>query len=61
MTPISQFLSEVRAELGRVSWPTRSQLVIYTGVVIGLSLVVALYLGGIDALLGWAVSKIIGQ
>ena len=34
-----QFLKEVRTELSKVSWPTKKELVSYTGVV-GLTVVV---------------------
>ncbi len=34
-----QFLREVRAELNKVSWPTKKELVSYTGVV-GLTVVI---------------------
>ena len=34
-----QFLKEVRAELNKVSWPTKKELISYTGVV-GLTVVV---------------------
>ena len=34
-----QFLKEVRAELNKVSWPTKQELASYTGVV-GLTVVV---------------------
>lgn len=53
------FLKEVRTELGKVAWPTRQQLVRYTGIVIGISFFVAIFLGGIDAVLSWAISRII--
>jgi preprotein translocase subunit SecE len=55
MQRIITFLKEVRAELTKVVWPTRSQLIRYTGVVIGISLFFALYLGGVDALLSWII------
>jgi preprotein translocase subunit SecE len=42
------FLKEVRAELKKVSWPNRTQVIKLTAVVIGVSLVVAAYLGGLD-------------
>ncbi len=57
MDRIIQFLSEVRAELGKVTWPTRRQMVLYTVVVIGLCLAFALYLGGIDALASLLIGK----
>ena len=34
-----QFVKEVRAELDKVSWPTKNELVSYTGVV-GLAVVI---------------------
>ncbi|MCC6405241.1 MAG: preprotein translocase subunit SecE [Candidatus Yanofskybacteria bacterium] len=60
MERILTFLREVRVELGKVSWPTRSQLFAYTGVVLGISLFFAIYLGGLDMLLAWVLSLVIG-
>ena len=48
MTSIMQFLKEVRVELAKVSWPTRNQTVLYTLVVIGISLFMAVFLGLLD-------------
>jgi preprotein translocase subunit SecE len=50
MTGILTFLREVRIELGKVSWPTRQQMIQYTAVVLGLCLFFALFLGGLDSL-----------
>ena len=36
---VIQFIKEVRAELKKVSWPTKKELVSYTGVV-GLAVVI---------------------
>lgn len=43
-----EFFKEVRIELGKVVWPKRNLVIKLTIVVIGVSLVVALYLGGLD-------------
>jgi len=59
MNRIVTFLKEVRSELGKVTWPSRSQLTRYTGVVIGIALFFALYLGGIDALLAWIIARVV--
>ena len=48
MDKITQFLREVRVELSKVSWPTKNQTVLYTLVVIGISLFVAVFLGLLD-------------
>lgn len=59
MNKLVEFLKDVRIELSKVTWPTREQTVQYTFVVIGLSLFVALFLGGVDYLLQLALNKLI--
>ena len=49
-TPVI-FLKEVRDELKKVVWPTRDEVIRLTAVVIIVSLIVGVYLGGIDFLL----------
>lgn len=46
-----EFLKEVRAEFGKVSWPGRTELTGSTAVVIVISLAVALFIGAVDLLL----------
>ena len=43
--PIINYFKDVRAELKHVSWPSRSQIILYTIVVILVSAGVAIYLG----------------
>ena len=47
---ISRFLKEVRAELAKVTWPTRDELISSTGVVIFFSVAFAVFLGLFDML-----------
>ena len=47
MNPIN-YIKEVRGELTHVSWPTQKQVAAFTALVIGISAVVALFLGVID-------------
>jgi preprotein translocase subunit SecE len=44
------FLQEVRAELGKVSWSTRQELVGSTFVVIAITLLTGVFIGLIDLL-----------
>jgi len=44
------FVSEVIAELKKVTWPTRTETVKLTVTVIVISLVVGLFIGGLDIL-----------
>ncbi len=45
---IKQYISETTSEMKHVSWPTRKQTIVYTTLVIVVSLVVALYVSGLD-------------
>ena len=49
-----------RTEIRKVVWPTRQETVQTTVIVVGFVIVVALLLWGLDSLLGWLVSLIIG-
>jgi preprotein translocase subunit SecE len=56
-----RFLTEVRSELTRVTWPTRREVWATTIVVILTSMVFGLYLFGVDmglsALVGWIIGR----
>lgn len=45
---IKQYFKEVKIEMNKVKWPTKNQTVNYTLVVIGVSAVVAVFLGTLD-------------
>lgn len=53
------YLNNVRAELKHVSWPSRAQTLVYTAVVIGISIAVAVYLGVLDEIFSLGLQKII--
>lgn len=42
------YLKEVKVELGKVTWPTRADATKLTIVIIVASLIVGLYIGGLD-------------
>lgn len=53
------YFKDVRAELKHVSWPSRQQTVVYTLVVIGISLGVAIYLGLLDYIFTALIQKVV--
>ena len=53
------YLKDTRAELVHVTWPTRSQTIGYTAVVIAVSIVTAAYLGFFDYLFSLILQKFI--
>ncbi len=56
---LTKFLKEVRQELKKVTWPTRQDTIKYTLIVIGVSLVAAAFLGGLDYLFSLGLEKFI--
>lgn len=57
MKGILTFLLEAKVELLRVNWPTRKQIFRYTLLVIGMSFVVAMFLGGLDFFFSFLVER----
>lgn len=53
-------LKEARVEIRKVVWPTRPELIQTTAIVVVFVLVVALMLWGMDSLISWLVSGVIG-
>jgi len=53
------FLKEVRLEVKKVNWPTKQETLRYTLIVLGVSIGVALYLGGLDVVFKTILDKFI--
>ena len=47
---IISYIKEVASETRNIKWPTRKQVISYTLIVIVLSLLLAAYVGALDAL-----------
>ncbi|MBU1327015.1 preprotein translocase subunit SecE [Patescibacteria group bacterium] len=47
----AHFIQEVITELKKVTWPTRRETVKLSVVVIAISVIVGLFIGGVDALI----------
>jgi preprotein translocase subunit SecE len=60
MNRAMQFLSQAKAELKKVTWPTRKQTLASTAVVLAIVIVMAIYLGIIDFVLAKLVKFILG-
>ncbi len=61
MNPISKvtkFISEVKQELAKVSWSTREEVLGATSVVIGVTFMLAVFIGVIDLFLSKILSTI---
>ena len=51
------FLKEVRLEMKKVNWPSRKETIKYTIIIVGVSLAVAAFLGGLDYIFSTILNK----
>jgi preprotein translocase subunit SecE len=54
-----EFVREVVAEFRKVTWPSRQELINSTVVVITVTVVISLFLGGVDVVLARIVERIL--
>lgn len=48
MAKLKTFLKEARQEFSHINWPTKQETIRMVGIVIAISLVMAIYLGAVD-------------
>lgn len=56
---ITNYFRDAVAEIRKVTWPSKREVTQYTITVIAMSLGLALFLGGLDAVFNQILSKII--
>ncbi len=56
---IKQYINETMAEMKHVTWPTRQQTVIYSVLVIVVSIAVSAYLGLLDSVFAAGLALLI--
>ncbi len=56
---LKQYIQETRAEMNHVTWATRKQALMYSLLVVGISVFVAIYLGLLDSVFGAGLKMII--
>jgi preprotein translocase subunit SecE len=53
------FLREVRGETKHITWPTRKETIRMTAIVIAITVVISIYLGGLDYIYTYLMGLII--
>jgi preprotein translocase subunit SecE len=56
----ARFVREVRAEVGRVTWPTRKETMVTTGLVLGMVALAAVFFFLVDQVIGLVVRVLFG-
>ncbi|HUO50458.1 MAG TPA: preprotein translocase subunit SecE [Candidatus Paceibacterota bacterium] len=59
MAGIGQYFKDTRTELNHVAWPTQRQTVVYTILVVAISIGIAVYLGLFDYVFTVGLSRIV--
>jgi preprotein translocase subunit SecE len=59
LSSITEFLSDVRGELKKITYPTKSETIGSTTVVLLFCLIMSLYLSVVDSFLVWLISRVI--
>lgn len=57
MQKLLNFFLEAKAELAKVTWPSREALIHYTVLVVLISALVAVFLGSLDSFFGYLVNR----
>ena len=60
MSRLGNYVRDTAAEMKHVTWPTQTQAFVYTALVIGISAVVAVYLGAVDYLFTQLLNIVVG-
>ncbi len=58
--PITRYLKETRAEMAKVTWPTRDEAIRLTGVVLAVTAGMAVFLGVVDTVFSTLFRLIVG-
>lgn len=61
MSNLMNYFKDTIAEMKQVTWPTQKQAFVYTGLVILVSVVVALFLGAFDHLFSLGIDFLVNN
>lgn len=59
MNAVMTYINEALEELRHVRWPTRNQAVRFSAIVIGFTLICAVFFGVIDFILSYALKAVL--
>jgi preprotein translocase subunit SecE len=56
----AKFVREVRTEASRITWPTRKETLVTTGLVLAMAVLAAIFFFAVDQLVGMGVRALFG-
>jgi len=60
-TSLVDFARETRQEIAKVTWPTRKETLVTTAMIVVLALAAGVFFLGVDSVLGFIISRILGM
>jgi preprotein translocase subunit SecE len=61
MDNLIKYFRDTAGELKQVSWPTQKQAMLYTGLVIGISVLVSMFVGAFDFLFSELIKIVVNN
>jgi preprotein translocase subunit SecE len=61
MNNLAKYLKDTASELRQVTWPTQHQAMLYTGLVVVISIVVSLFVGAFDYLFSQGINFVVNS
>jgi len=61
MAKIANFFNDIKLEMGKVSWPTKTELIASTAVVLISLTILSAFIGGCDLLLSTVINIIMAR
>ena len=58
---LTNYLKGVRAEVARVSWPTRNEVISLTALILVVTVIITLYIWGVDGIIGTLLRLFVRQ
>ncbi|MBS3765696.1 preprotein translocase subunit SecE [Candidatus Bipolaricaulota bacterium] len=59
LNSVSSFLRNVRAEINKVSWPSQTEVVTMTILILGMVILLSAYIGGVDLVYRQIIQQIL--
>jgi preprotein translocase subunit SecE len=59
LSSVITYFKEAKAEIKKVTWPTKKTVQRFTVLVIVISIAIAIFLGALDTVFGWALETFV--
>jgi preprotein translocase subunit SecE len=58
---LTEFFRETQRETAKVTWPSRKETFVTTGLIVAMALIAGIFFLGVDTAIGFAIGKLLGM